>query len=198
MDLSTIFRDFVTTVEKRLADGRRFNDAITEDALCFYIAATFMRAGCAPDSIEMEIAHPTFKKEKGMQKSCDIRVFDEQASTWLEVKFDREPPSGASMNMTNRLGKLVNDLMRTPSIPGGNRLFLYVTTTTMLNYLSGNGGQYLGKASFMIDKRYVESLPTAAASQVEDYVLAELNTRTVLVEPLFQRKLDRLSRFLIR
>ena len=197
MDLAVIFQDFLETVATRTADVARNSDPITEDTLCFYIAASFMTAGHTPPHlVEMEIPHPAFKKEKGMQKACDVRVFDGSNSVWLEVKFDKEPPSKAAMNMTNRHGKLVNDLMRTASIPNGDRLFLYVTTTTMLGHLARNDNPYLGNKKFMIDGQYVEGLPKSAKSEVKDYVLTELGSRKVTVEPLHQGTRGHLRCFL--
>lgn len=196
MNTVDIFRSFANILRKRMEDASRKDEPLSEDTVCFYIAAAYVQAGRDAQTIEMEVPHPALRKPKGMQKAVDILVCRGEGLVWIEVKFDREPPSGASMNETNRFGKLINDMLRAAIIPQGERLVIYLTTATMDSYLRNNQPHFQQSQPFVIDRAFLDRLPPSASSQVGGGIIERIPPGGVSATLLAVEGIDSLKCFL--
>lgn len=120
MNIKPIFKSFVYILNERLANPALGEDfrKLSEDTICFFLAAAFVEAGIGAHSIEMEIPHPRFDKQSWTM--VDIRVVCSEGPVWIEVKFDKRVAK-------NKFGHLLNDICRLAFLnEDGAAVMLYV------------------------------------------------------------------------
>jgi hypothetical protein len=137
MNFKPIFKSFVHILNERLSNPaleEGFRE-LSEDTICFFLAAAFLQAGVGAHSIEMEVPHPVFDKQSWTM--VDVRVFSPEGPIWIEVKFDKTVAK-------NKFGHLLNDICRLALLnSSGVALMLYVAPKgveeTLQKYLPDNG-----------------------------------------------------------
>jgi hypothetical protein len=169
--------------------------SLSEDTICFFLAAGFELAGIPAHLIEMEVPHVALKKPKGMQKAVDVRVALESSSIWIEVKFDRKTAYGSQLNDTNRFGNLLKDLFRAGLHSADSAIVLYLTDKTMADYLQKHHSRLREKSVFVLETRLLDELPGSASRRVSTDVRAKLEGRAFRFQLFWEQEVGPLHCF---
>ncbi len=180
MNLEPIFKSLVQALGERLSglerEGKTFK-TLSEDTICFSLAAGFMQEGLPAHSIEMEVRHPILAKES--ETAVDIRVLTPQGPIWIEVKFDK-----AVSGFNTHLGNLLNDLCRLALIQEGTALMLYISPKEMAEQLADFNRQVLGMDAnpIALDEALFKKLPPYARKRLKELVIEKLDGTKVFTK----------------
>jgi hypothetical protein len=183
------FNEFCFLLSRWTEDALSRNElaSLSEDTICFFLAEAFVRCGADAHRIEMEVPHPALTPNAGAQKDVDIRVGG-KGDCWIEVKLDKKIPSGKSLNKTNRLGGLVNDMLRMGILRTGRGFVAYVTDEVMAQCIEENRPRLLSGPVFTLDQDFLGTLPPAAAKKVDPRVERTQPPGGVLVSILCKQR----------
>lgn len=153
---------------------------LTEDVVRFAAARALSAAGCQPSELRTEWPHPLIKGSR-----VDL-VVGKAPEVAIEFKYPREP-NEKNAAWTMALGEVLKDLYRLSVLPVGERLFVYVETERLGQYMAGAAARYglnLDVDEVVLDPRAAGLLPRTAAEIIGPDLLARRVTA---------RRLHRLS-----
>lgn len=159
---------FTTLLNERLA-----TDTITtEDSVRYtFFHALLLGNYCHHTEITLELPHPNLDGEI----DTFIAASNDRQSVALEFKYDREIPSGQSLNSTNRAGVVFDDLFRLAHIPQAIaqvKYFIYVTDSIMASYFQNERNGYKGFFDvrigevFEVNKDFLGSRPKSFRDKI--------------------------------
>jgi hypothetical protein len=179
-ETEAIFGSFVATLDEYVALRELKEDPLkllSEDTICFFLAASFLQHGVRAHSIEMEVRHPILAPKS--ETAVDVCVRRPDSPTWIEVKLDK-----TSLAFNTHFGNLLNDVFRLALIREGTSLMLYVTAKEMLARLESYDRRFLGIEPFCLDGAFLEKLPPDAKKRLNVIVTEKLAGKTAIVMPL--------------
>jgi hypothetical protein len=148
--------------------GRKDIKLLSEDTVCFFLAAAFLQDQVSPSSIEMEVHHPTLPPES--YSAVDVCVHHPDGDIWIEVKLDKTAPG-----FHTHLGYFLNDICRLALIREGKSFMLYVAANGMVDRLQKWDSRFVGTDPIFLDASFFGKLHMDTKKRIKEKVRADLN-----------------------
>lgn len=130
--MKEVLEEFSSLLEIRLHN----NVYTTEDSVRYtFFIALLKKANIAPHEVILECPHPKISRA---EIDTYVPSTAERAGLVVELKYDRQLPSGRNQKRTENAGKLFNEIFRLTQFdtdPNATLLVIYFTDKEMANYL---------------------------------------------------------------
>jgi len=136
--MKEVLEEFSSLLKNRLLN----NVYTTHDSVRYtFFIALLKKANIAPHEVILEYPHP---KISGAEIDTYVPSTSERAGLVVELKYDRQIPSGQNLSRPKKAGKLFNDIYRLSQFDtdaNATLRLIYLTDEEMANYLrkSKNG-----------------------------------------------------------
>lgn len=157
-------------VAAELAAHRRaaLERLLTEDVVRFATARALVAHGCDAAELRLEWPHPVLRGSR-----VDL-VVGSPPTGLIELKFPREPTE-KNAAWTMALGEVLKDLYRLAVLPDGDRMFVYVETARLNQYMAGAAARFglnLDTDDVVLAPAAALTLPPTAAQIIGTDLLA--------------------------